>query len=73
MEYNILLKKFGIKVKYLRLMNNMTQDNLAEKLKVDTHYLSDIERGRRNISFKTMHKIASVLDVEPKVLFNFDH
>ena len=71
-SYDEFLKKFGIRVKYLRLMKNMTQDKLAEILKVDTHYLSDIERGRRNISMKTMYKIFSALEVEPGVLFNFE-
>ena len=73
MDYEEFLKNFGIRVKYLRLMKNMTQERLAEQLKVDTHYLSDIERGRRNISFKTMYKIFSALNIEPKVLFNFEH
>ena len=73
MEYDVFLKNFGIRVKYLRLVKNLTQDKLAEQLKVDTHYLSDIERGRRNISFKTMHKIISALEVEPNVLFNFEN
>lgn len=53
-------------------MKGLTQEQFSEQLKVDTHYLSDIERGRRNISFKTMYKIFSTLGVEPKTLFNFE-
>lgn len=71
--YNNFLSKFGIKLKYLRLMNNLTQEQLAERLKVDAHYLSDIERGKRNISLKTVYKIATALGVDPEKLFNFSH
>lgn len=73
MSYNELLNKFGVKLKYLRLMNNMTQEELAEKLEVDSHYLSDIECGRRNITMKTIYKIASTLNVSPEKLFNFNN
>lgn len=72
MEYNDFLKKIGIRVKYFRLLKNLTQEKLAEQLKVDTHYLSDIERGRRNISLKTLYKIYSALGIEAGALFNFE-
>lgn len=71
MNYDNFLNKFGVKLKYLRLINNLTQEELAERLGVDAHYLSDIECGRRNITLKTVFKIAEALSVDVEKLFSF--
>ncbi len=70
MTYEGFLNKFGVKLKYLRLLNNMTQEELAEQLSVDPHYLSDIECGRRNITLKTVYRIAQALNISVSELFN---
>lgn len=54
MEYKDLCVNFGNKLKYYRLMQGYTQEKFAEKLGVDSHYISDIECGTRNITFKTL-------------------
>lgn len=72
MEYKDLCAKFGNKLKYYRLMHGYTQEKLAEKLGVDSHYISDIECGTRNITFKTLYKIMTAIEVEPNKLFTFD-
>ncbi|HIS37507.1 TPA: helix-turn-helix transcriptional regulator [Candidatus Scatousia excrementigallinarum] len=71
MSYEEISSKFGVKLKYLRLLKNMTQEELAEKLSVDPHYLSDIECGRRNITLKTICKISDALHVGIEQLFIF--
>ena len=38
---------------------------------MDVRYLSDIERGNKNITLKTLYKIANVLNVKPMDLFVF--
>jgi len=72
MEYGELCKKFGIKLKYYRLSKNFSQDELAEKIGVDSHYISDIECGRRNITFKTLNKIANSLNTDISKFFIFE-
>lgn len=72
MDYKSLSKKFGNRLKYYRLMQGYTQEKLAEKLGVDSHYVSDIECGTRNITFKTLWKLMTALEVEPSKLFAFD-
>ncbi len=49
----------------------LTQEGLAEKANVDTAYLSDVERGRRNLTIDNIEKIAKGLKVEPLRLFLF--
>ena len=72
MDYKSLSKRFGNRLKYYRLMQGYTQEKLAEKLGVDSHYVSDIECGTRNITFKTLWKLMTALEVEPSKLFTFD-
>mgnify|MGYP003291181603 CR=1 FL=1 len=57
MKNTDLKTNFGIKLKYLRLKKGFTQEQLAEKLVVASHYISDIECGRRNITIETVEKI----------------
>lgn len=67
-----LRKNFGNKLKYYRLMRGYTQEKLAEKLGIDAHYISDVECGLRNITFKTLSKLTTALEIEPFKLFVFD-
>lgn len=71
MNYEELTKKFGIRLKYYRNMRNLTQEQLSEKIGADVRYISDIERGKRNITFKTLSKFSETLEVEVASLFNF--
>ena len=68
LDYTII----GERLRTARLNQKLTQEKLAEKLGIDAHYISDIECGLRNITFKTLHRLVSALDVEPYKFFNFD-
>jgi len=71
MQYEELTKKFGIKLKYYRNMRNLTQEQLSEKIGADVRYISEVERGKRNITFKTLSKFSETLSVDVSSLFNF--
>lgn len=58
-----ILKEFGNKVRTLRKQRNWSIEKLAEKSNIHQNYLSDIERGTRNISLKTIIKIALGLNI----------
>lgn len=65
------VKKFGLLLRKLRENNNWTQEDLATELGVDRAYISQLERGTKNPSLKTMVKLANVFSV--KVIFaNYD-
>lgn len=64
---------FGQNVRQIRLLQrNMSQEKLAFKCDLHRTYISDIERGNRNVSLDNIEKIAKALDVQPKDLLNFD-
>jgi transcriptional regulator with XRE-family HTH domain len=60
--------KFGKRVRAIRLKKEMTQTDLAEKLRVSRNYISRIETGVENMSLKNIEKLARVLGVRPDTL-----
>ena len=58
------VKKFGRKVREIRLAKKMSQGDVAKILSVHPTYISSIERGQRNPSLITMEKIAKALKVK---------
>lgn len=63
---------FGKKLRALRRANDMTQENLAEKIGVSVEFVSNVERGINAPSFETLEKIAIVLKTKYKDLFDFE-
>ncbi|MFA7156888.1 MAG: helix-turn-helix transcriptional regulator [Bacilli bacterium] len=61
--------KFGSRVKALRNILNITQEELAYRSNLHRNYISDVERGRRNISLIAIYKIAEGLNVSVDALF----
>lgn len=41
-------KKYGDRIRQLRIQNEYTQEELAEKLGIDTSLLDDLEAGKKN-------------------------
>ena len=68
MVMDLLYKKFGNRVREKRVMNNMSQEKLAEKCDVSTSYIGLVERGERKASLGVVLKIANALDVTPNAL-----
>ncbi len=57
-------KKFGKKVKLLRIEKGWSQETLALNADLDRTYIPSIEKGERNVSITVIEKIANALDVE---------
>jgi len=62
--------KFWKRVRELRKEQWLSQENLAFKCKLHRTYISDIERGVKNVSLENIEKLAIALGKELKVLFN---
>lgn len=65
-----LLKQIGSNIKVLRKQKNprWTQEDLAELAGISPKHLSDIERGKYNVSIAYLCKIANALEVPYKEL-----
>lgn len=64
-------KQLGQKIKELRLRAGYSQEELASKANLHRTYMSDIERGERNVSVENIKKIADALGVDPSELLKF--
>ena len=62
-------QKIGRRVRELRNQKGWTQEQLEEHSGLDRTYISDIERGVRNPSVKSIEKIAKALKVKASEIF----
>jgi two-component system response regulator len=62
-------KKFGAVVKKWREKLRLSQDDLAKRAGLHRTYISDIERGARNVSLKNVERLAEALDIPLTMLF----
>lgn len=66
-----LRENFGARIKQLRKAKGLTQEKLAERAGLETAYLGDVERGKRNLTIDNIEKIARGFKIEPFRLFLF--
>lgn len=66
-------KLLGRRVQELRKFQNIKQEQLAELIGIAPRNLSNIETGRTFPSPENLEKIAKVLGVKIKDLFDFEH
>jgi transcriptional regulator with XRE-family HTH domain len=62
-------ERFGDAVRARREGLELTQEDLAEKAKIHRTYVSDIERGSRNVSLINIEKLAAALSLSISELF----
>ena len=63
----------GQRVRELRKARGLSQDQLSEKVGIDSKHLSRIELGKSFPYMETFEAIAAALEVEIKDLFEFSH
>ncbi len=63
----------GKKIKEYRKRKGLTQEQLAEAIDVDTVTVSKIETGKNYPTSANLIKIANVLAVHPKDLYDFSY
>jgi transcriptional regulator with XRE-family HTH domain len=62
-------ERFGFAVKSRREELNLTQEDLAHKAGIHRTYLSDIERGSRNVALINIDRLAEALSLSLSELF----
>ena len=63
-------KKIGEKIHQLRNKKSFSIEHLANIADIDRNYLSDIEKGKRNVSLVVLEKIILALELDFSVFFN---
>lgn len=62
-------ERFGFAVKIRREELQLTQEDLADKAGIHRTYLSDVERGGRNLSLINIERLAAALSMPLSDLF----
>ena len=63
-----LKKKFGYRIKELRIANNLTQEQLSEKLDMERSNLAKIEAGNHFPNAENIEKLSNIFNIS---LLNF--
>lgn len=66
-----ICKKFGSHIKELRVKQNLTQKEFAEKCGLHKNYIGMVERGERNPSLKNISIMAHGLNISLHELMKF--
>lgn len=65
--------RLGRRIRNLRRLRDLTQEELAEKASLSGKYLGEIERGVANATIDTIENLAEALEVELPDLFEISH
>ena len=59
-------------IKKYRLLNKLTQEQLAELLDLDTQYYAQLERGERNFTLEKIIRLCSIFHVGIENIIELD-
>jgi transcriptional regulator with XRE-family HTH domain len=65
-----VLVQLGKRIRALRAERKISQEELADRADIHRNYISQIEGGKRNVSFYNVVKIARALQVSPSKLID---
>lgn len=63
MEKSVIFKTLGKNIKNARLMNNLSQESLADQLNKSVNFVSLVERGQSGVSIETLVQFCNILGV----------
>jgi transcriptional regulator with XRE-family HTH domain len=62
-------RAFGLRVRELRKAQSLSQEALADRAGIHRTYMSDLERGGRNVGLDNIYAVAEALGVSPAAFF----
>ncbi|ATF13600.1 XRE family transcriptional regulator [Brevibacillus brevis X23] len=68
----LVLQHIGKMIREIRKAQGLSQEQLAEKVGTKHTDIGKLERGERNVTLKTLEKVASSLEIEVYKLFEYD-
>ena len=64
-----LMQALGARIRELRRDRGLTQESLQRRTGLPQSYISDLERGKRNVSLRNLYRLARALEVPLPKLF----
>jgi transcriptional regulator with XRE-family HTH domain len=65
-----LQRAVGRNLRAHRLALGLSQEDLAERLGVHRTYMGGIERGERNLTLKSLERLAGCMGVDPRAMLD---
>ena len=62
-------ERFGVVIRRLRIEKGISQEKLALNADIDRTYISDIEKGNRNVSIEMIERLANFFQISVSELF----
>lgn len=59
-DYNLMV---GLRIRDVREAHHLTREKFSEKCDISASFLADIERGKKSLTAKTIHKICRACNV----------
>ena len=59
-DYNLMV---GLRIREIRETMHMSREKFSEKCDISTSFLSDVERGKKSLTAKTIYKICSACNI----------
>jgi len=56
-------ERFGVVIRRLRIEKGISQEKLALNADIDRTYISDIEKGNRNVSIEMIERLANFFQI----------
>src|SRR5678815_905586 len=70
MRGSLITARFGASVRSLRFRLGISQEELAERAEMHRTYIAGIERGARNVTLKSIDRLARALGVSTAALLH---
>jgi transcriptional regulator with XRE-family HTH domain len=67
------LEKLGRRVRHFRTEKCLSQEKIAEQCGISSKYISDLERGKANVSVKVLELVATSLGITAIDLLDNEH
>lgn len=68
-----LQRIFGRNLRAYRQAKGLSQEAFADQLEVHRTYMGGIERGERNLTLRSVERIAARIDTEPLALLSSEN
>lgn len=64
-ERDPYLIEFGVRLRELRVKAGLTQESLADAAGLHWSYVGQVERGERNLTYRSILRLAEGLEIDP--------
>ena len=68
-----ILEIFGLNIKKYRMLHELSQEEFAFRLSLNTSNINRIENGKQFVTVETLQDIVNILDIPPSKLFETGH